>query len=50
MLGHFASGVDPVPGIEPLTLLGVDRDGTVHLLHSFFSVAVGQYSTNRKLV
>ena len=49
-LGHLASGVEPYPGLERLYLLGVDREGTVHVLHSFFSVPVGCYSTERRLL
>ena len=30
---HLASGVDLIPGLEHMSLLGVDPDGTVHLLH-----------------
>ena len=30
---HLSSGVDPAPGLERLTLLGVDRYGMVHILH-----------------
>ena len=39
-LGHFIFGVDPVPGLDLLALLGVDWDVTVQVLHSFFSVPV----------
>ena len=49
-LGHLAYRVDPAAGLEHLTLLGVDRDGTVHILHSFFSVPVGPYATTRRLL
>ena len=42
-LRHLASGADPSPGMERLTLLGVDQDGTVHVLRLFFSVPVRPY-------
>ena len=32
--------------MEFLTFLGVDRGVTVHLLHSFFSILIGPYSTD----
>ena len=32
-LGHLSSRVDSVPGLERLSLMGVERDGTVNLLH-----------------
>ena len=47
---RIASGANPVQGMERLALLGVDRDGTVHLLNSFFYVLVGPYSTDRRLI
>ena len=47
LLGHLTSGVDPVPGLERLTLLGGNQDGAVHLLHSLFSVPVGLYYSPR---
>ena len=40
-LAHLASGVDPVPGFEWVVLLPVEPDGTVHFLHSLFSVQAG---------
>ena len=36
--------------MERLTLIGVDWDGMVHVLHSLFSVPVGRYYTERKLL
>ena len=48
-LSHLASWPDSVPGIEQLTLLGVDQDGKVHLMHMLFSVLVGLYSSDRRL-
>ena len=50
VLGHLDSRVDPAPGMESLTLLGIDPDGMVHLLHSFLSVLVGPYTTDRRLL
>ena len=32
-------------GIERLALMGIDLDGMLHLLHSFFSIPLGPYST-----
>ena len=46
-LGHLASYLDPVLGVKRLKLMGVNKDGTVHLLHSLFSVPVGLYSLDR---
>ena len=48
-LSHFAPRVDPVPRFAGLTLLGIDRDGTVHILQLLFSVSVGMHSTARCL-
>ena len=35
-LGKLASGFTPVPVFSGLTLLAIDRDGTVQLLHLLF--------------
>ena len=43
-LGHLASVVEPSPGLECPALLVVDRDGTVHVFHWFFSIPFGPYS------
>ena len=43
-LAHVASGVDPVPNFERVGILQVNPDGTVHVLHSMFSVPVKLYS------
>ena len=43
-LGYLSSMVDSVLVFDGLTLLGFERDGTVHLLHSLFSVPVSLYS------
>ena len=41
--------MDPDPELERIDLIGVDRDITVHVLHSFFSVPVGPYSTVKRI-
>ena len=41
----LALGEVPVPGLEKVTLVGVDEDGRVHLMHSLFSVRAKVYST-----
>ena len=46
LLSHMASGMDPVPGFKRVALLQVEPDGTVHILHSLFSVPVSLYSTS----
>ena len=42
-------GEVPVPGLEKVTLVGVDEDGRVHLMHSLFSVHIDVYSTECSL-
>ena len=49
LLAQMASGVDPVPGLERLTVVGVDPDRRVHLMHLLLSVQVNVYSTQRRL-
>ena len=49
-LGNLYSRVDPSSVLERLSLLGVDRDRTVDVLHLFFSVPVGKYSTEKILL
>ena len=44
-LSHLALGEVPVLGLEKVTLVGVDEDGRVHLMHLLFSVRVNVYST-----
>ena len=39
-LSHLALGEVPVPGLERVTLVGVDKDGRVRLMHSLFSLCV----------
>ena len=48
-LDQIALGVELVPGLERVTLVGVESDGMVHLLHSLFSVQVELYLTSRWL-
>ena len=48
-LSHLALGEVPVPGLEKVTIVGVDRDGRVHIMHSLFSVRVNVYSTECRL-
>ena len=48
-LGRLTAEAAPVPGLAELTLLGVDRDGGAHILHSLFSVPVGPYDPDRRL-
>ena len=48
-LSHRALGEVPVTGLEKVTLVGVDKDGRVHLMHSLFSVRVNVYSTECRL-
>ena len=43
-LSHLALGEVLVPGLEQVTLVGVDEDRKVHLMYSFFSVLVNVYS------
>ena len=44
----LASGVH-IPGLERVALIGVNTDGTVHILHSLLSVLVDLYSTSQRL-
>ena len=44
-LAQLASGVDLFPGLEQVTLVGVDPDGIMHLTHLLFYVRVDIYST-----
>ena len=46
---QLSSGVDLIPVLERVTLVGVDPDGMVHLFHSLFSVRVDLYSTSRRI-
>ena len=40
---------DPTPGLKSLTILAVDWDGELHVLHYLLSVPVGPYNSNRSL-
>ena len=42
---HLALGEVLFPGLERVTLIGVNMDGRVHLMHFLFSVRVNVYST-----
>ena len=44
-LSHLSLGEVPVPGLERATLVGVDEDRRVRLMHSLFSVCVNVYFT-----
>ena len=48
-LAHLALGEVPVSGLERVTLVGVDPDGRLHLMHSLFSVRFNLYSTECRL-
>ena len=48
-LGRLNSEAALVHGLAGLTVLGVDQDGGVHILHSLFSVPVGPYGPDRWL-
>ena len=43
-------GVDLIPGLEWVTLVRVNLEGMVNLLHSLFSVRVELYSTIQRLL
>ena len=49
ILGRLTAEAALVPGLEELTLLGVDRDGGAHILHSLFSVTAGPYNPDWRL-
>ena len=44
-LSHLVLVEVLVPGLEHVSLVGVDKDGRVHLMHSLFSFRVDVYST-----
>ena len=48
-LGRLTAEAAPVLGLAERTLLGVDRDGEAHILHSLFSVPVGPYDPGQWL-
>ena len=41
--------MDPVPSLERVTVVRVNPDVSVHLIHSLFSVRVDLYLTHRRL-
>ena len=48
-LTQLTLGLDPVPGLDRVTLVGVDLDVMVHLMHSILSVWVDIYLAIRRL-
>ena len=48
-LAHLALGEVPVPGLEQVTLVILDPDRRVHLMHSLFFVQVNVYSNQCRL-
>ena len=48
-MGRLTAEAASVTGLAELTLLGVDRDGGAHILHSLTSVPVGPYDPEQKL-
>ena len=46
----LAPGVELILVLDCLALMGVYRDGTVNLLHWFFSVPYIPYSTDQRLM
>ena len=44
-LSHIVLGEVPVPILECVKLVGVNKDGRVNLMHSIFSVRIDVYST-----
>ena len=48
-LAQISSRVDLVPGLERVTMVGIDPGGRVLLMHSLFSVRVNVYSTQRRI-
>ena len=49
LLLYLALGEVPVPSLECVTLVSVDKDGRLHLMHSLFCVRVEVYSTECRL-
>ena len=48
-LAELASEVDLVPSLEQVTMVVIDPDGRVLLMHSLFSVQVNVYLNQRRL-
>ena len=48
-LAQLASGVELIHGLERVTLVRVDLDGMVHLLHSPFYIQVDLYSASQRI-
>ena len=49
LIFHLAYGIDRVPGLYGITILGFKRDGTVNLLQQLFSIPVCLYSMHWQL-
>ena len=48
-LSHIALGVGQVPGLERVTLVGINKNGRVNLIHSLLSICVDVYSIEFRL-
>ena len=48
-LFYLVLGEVPAPGLERVTLVGVNKDERVHLMHSLFSFRAEVYSTECRL-
>ena len=48
-MGRLTDEADPVLGLADLMLLGVNRDGGAHFLHSLFSVLIRPYDPDQRL-
>ena len=48
-LVRLAAEADSFLGLAELTVMGVDRDGGAHILHSLFSVPFGPYDPDQQL-
>ena len=48
LLGHIASKIYPIPGMENLSLMGIELDRMLHILHHLFYVPVGSYYMYRR--
>ena len=48
-LVQLVSGVGHIPGLDMVSLIGVEQDGTVHLFHSLLSVSVDLYCISPRL-
>ena len=48
-LAQLTLGVEPILGLERVTLVRIDPNGMVHFMHFLFSVRVNIYSTSRHI-